>query len=219
MSDSSKTQLGKILLKRKVVSASELQTVLDEQATNGPPKERLASKVLEKGLSDELQLLRALSEQTGVPAINLDEAEFPLSNLDLIPRDIATQHVIVPVVVNEDEIHLAMATPQEQRVVDEIEFVTGKRVFPHVALHAQIAKTIDAAYSAREKGEDGNYCGKGVGASAGVEPNPGAGIAGSGMILPNGNDPPSDSLDLHIDVELPMDEVGPADGVAAEPAP
>jgi len=216
MNDSSKTQLGKILLKRKVVSAADLQSVLEEQAANGPPRERLASKVLEKGLSDETQLLMALSEQTGVPAINLDEVEFPLANLDLIPRDIAVQHVILPVVVNEQEIHLAMASPQDQRVVDEIEFVTGKRVFPHVALHKQIATTVGEAYGARESGQDGTFRGKNFGKTAA----PRGGSGNSGILLPDGGREDTGGIDLQIDVELPMDEVGPAPAaLAATPTP
>jgi DNA-binding response OmpR family regulator len=229
MSDNSKTQLGKILLKRKVVSAAELQSVLDEQASTGPPQERLASKVLEKGLSDERHLLKALSEQTGVPAINLDEVEFPLANLELIPRDIAAQHAIVPVVVNEEEIHLAMASPQDQRVIDEIEFVTGKRVFPHVALHAQIVATVEAAYGAADLGEEGNYCGKnaGLAAAAGGEAAGATGTAGSGMILANEDSTSTGGFDLSIDVELPPEELEPAapeqkagaDSRAASPPP
>lgn len=217
MSDSSKTQLGKILLKRKVVNATELQDLLDEQAADGPPKERLASKVLERGLSDELQLLKALSEQTGVPAVNLDEIEFQLTNLDLLPRDIAVQHVIVPILVSDEEIHLAMASPDDERVVEEIEFVTGKRVFPHVALHVQIAATVEAAYRAKEKGES-LYRGKRFGQSpaAGGESEPGAAPTGSGPILPNGAAAPAEDLGLQIDVEIPIDAAGGMD--VAQPA-
>jgi DNA-binding response OmpR family regulator len=227
MSDSSKTQLGKILLKRKVVSATELQSVLDEQnASDGKP-ERLASRVLERGLSDEIKLLKALAEQAGVPAVNLDTIEFPLTNLDLVPRDIAEQHVILPVVVNNDEIHLAMATPDDQRVTDEIEFVTGRRVFPHVALHSQIVEVIEAAYGAKDLGES-NYRGKSAGEvvrEGDWEDEVGPVKSGSGMILPNGKPEDEDSMSLEIDfddssaaTELPP-TAEPAPEPVAPPAP
>lgn len=216
MSDSSKTQLGKILLKRKVVSSAELQSVLDEQRTSSRTQQRLASSMLEKGLGNEAQLLVALSEQTGVPAVNLDEVEIDLANLEIIPRDIAIQHVVLPIVVSDDEIRLAMASPQDQRVIDEIEFVTGKRVFPHVALNAQITATIDAAYAARERGE-AVHRGKRAkgGAQAGLPTDAvGPVYGGAGVIIPGDAASVDDSLDLQIDVEIPIDETG---GMSASP--
>ena len=38
-------------------------------------------------------------------------------------------------------------------MIDEIEFVTGRRVFPYVALHDSLKNVIDAAYRSLEKGE------------------------------------------------------------------
>jgi DNA-binding response OmpR family regulator len=148
---SNKTQLGKILLKRKVVSSSELDNLLHEQ-TDQNDGERLASRVLKHGLSDEVSLLKALSVQMGVPAMNLDEVEIPLSNLEFVPREIAQQHVILPVFVGPDSINLAMASPDDQRVIDEVEFVTGKRVFPHVALQTQLVTAIETCYDSKAAG-------------------------------------------------------------------
>ena len=48
---------------------------------------------------------------------------------------------------------MAMASPTEKRVIDEIEFVTGKRVFPYVALAGPLMRTITAAYEMRDRGE------------------------------------------------------------------
>ena len=55
--------------------------------------------------------------------------------------------------MKEDRIFLAMATPNDKRVVDELEFVTGKKVYPYVALSTTLEKTIRAAYDAKQNGE------------------------------------------------------------------
>jgi DNA-binding response OmpR family regulator len=203
-----KTQLGKILLKRKLVSPTDLDSLLLEQQADPSDSERLASKILKRGLSDEVRLLRALSEQMGVPAINLDEVEFALSNLDFVPREIAQQHIILPVFVGADSINLAMANPDERRVVDEVEFVTGKRVFPHVALHAQLVTAIEQCYDARSSGGT-SYRGRRVGLppsedADGVSGAPRAGAANtetSGVLAAlEGED--EANLGVEIDVEL-----------------
>ena len=48
---------------------------------------------------------------------------------------------------------MAMASPTEKKVIDEIEFVTGKRVFPYVALAGPLMRVINAAYEMRDRGE------------------------------------------------------------------
>ena len=60
---------------------------------------------------------------------------------------------ILPVLVRGDRIFLAMADPHDKRVVDELEFVTGKKVYPYIAVHSTLVKTIAAAYDAKARGE------------------------------------------------------------------
>ena len=145
-----KRQLGKILLKQKLVTPDELTDLLDTQKAEGG---RLASTAVSSGKVKEVDLLKALSEQHGLPGIDLAQVVVPLGNLELIPQEIAKQHLILPILVKEDRIFLAMADPGDKRVIDEIEFVTGRRVFPYIALHESLGKVIGEAYGLQERGE------------------------------------------------------------------
>ncbi|MFO0658672.1 MAG: hypothetical protein U0165_02385 [Polyangiaceae bacterium] len=58
-----------------------------------------------------------------------------LSDLDILHREIAERRLILPVLVRDDRVFVAMINPA-QKVTDELEFVTGKRVFAYVALEA-----------------------------------------------------------------------------------
>ena len=147
-----KKQLGRILLQRKLVTSDELDQLLDQQRTQ--PGERLATTVADSGKVDPEELLSALSEQQGLPGIDLRRVSIPLQHLELVPIDIARQHLILPLLVKDERLFLAMADPDAKRVIDEIEFVTGKRVFPYVALHGTLKDVIEAAYAAAEAGED-----------------------------------------------------------------
>ncbi len=210
MGENSKTQLGKILLKRKLVSPSQLNSILDEQQGESHPRERLASRVLKKGLTDEVRLLKALSEQAGIPAVNLDEVEIDLSCLDIIPSEIASQHVILPISVSEDCIYLAMANPDDKRVIDEVEFVSGKRVFPHVALHTQILNSVEKCYQARAAGEE-VYCGKRFVArfdeSLDFVGAPAQHFSGATILPDEEAQLAEDDLSLEIDIDLSEDDL------------
>jgi hypothetical protein len=121
---SEKKQLGRILLKQKAVSPEQLDKALE--STGG----RLASKLLEDGAISGLAALRALSEQHGIPGLDLDQVCVKLSDLELLPREIAERHLILPVLSRGERLFVAMANPKEKKVIDELEFVTGKRVYP-----------------------------------------------------------------------------------------
>lgn len=142
-----KKQLGRILLKQKAVSPEQLDKALE---TSGG---RLASKLLEGGAISGLAALKALSEQHGIPGLDLDQVCVKLSDLELLPREIAERHLILPVLSRGERLFVAMANPKEKKVIDELEFVTGKRVYPYVALESPLAVTISEAYNRKARGD------------------------------------------------------------------
>lgn len=147
-----KKQLGKILLRQKLVTPGELDELLERQRAK--PGSRLGSTAVESGKVDEVDMLRALSEQHGLPGIDLGQTVVPLENLRLIPQDIARQYLILPFSVKDEHLFLAMADPSDTRVIDEIEFVTGRKVFPYVAVSGPLAQVIALAYEKLERGDE-----------------------------------------------------------------
>lgn len=143
-----KKQLGRILLKQKAISQEELDRELGEGGG------RLASRLTQKGAITGLAALKALSEQHGIPGIDLDQICVKLSDLELLPKEIAQRHLILPVLSRGDRLFVAMANPKEKKVIDELEFVTGKRVYPYVALETPLAAVIEEAYSRKARGDD-----------------------------------------------------------------
>lgn len=121
--DSEKKQLGRIALKQRGVKPA---------------------------LSPELE---ALSERFGVPAIDLERASVSESVLALIPEDIAKQHTILPHRGTDEVLELVMLDPTEKRIIEEIEFVTGKKLSPRVAPEETLKASIEAAYAAIARGE------------------------------------------------------------------
>ena len=151
----SKKSLGRILLQRKVVTPDGLSELLRQQALQGG---RLASTAVELGKADSAAVLGALSEQQGLPAIDLRRLVLPLSNLRLLSVEVARRHAILPLLCEDDRLFLAMADPDDRRVIQEVEFSTGKRVFPYVALHGTLREVIEQAYAALDRG-DSEYAG------------------------------------------------------------
>lgn len=152
MSGDEKRPLGKILLQRKLVSQQDLDEALQTQRRSSRPAP-LASQLVDDGKLDEIEALRALSEQHGVPGIDLTQIAIVLEHLDVVPREVAETRRILPVLIRGDRLFLAMADPLDKRVIDELEFVTGKKVYPYIAVHSTLLKAIALAYEGKARGD------------------------------------------------------------------
>jgi DNA-binding response OmpR family regulator len=128
MDQDDKKQLGRIALGKRAVKASG--------PAFGPEAE-----------------LKKLSERFGVPAVDLRKVCIRLDDLDLLPREVARRHVILPLLVRDDRLFVAMANPTDKKVVDELEFVTDKKVYPYVTLAESLSTTIEDVYKAKASGE------------------------------------------------------------------
>lgn len=172
---SEKKQLGKILLRQRALSAEELDRALAENKGG-----RLASRLAASGAISDIAALKALSEQHGIPGIDLGQICLRLEDLDLLPREIAEKHLILPVLVRDDRLFIAMANPREKKVIDELEFVTGKKVYPYVALEGPLSAVIEEAYDKKARGEDfyaGPHCPEDVLKKMGIGVDAGDGSA------------------------------------------
>jgi DNA-binding response OmpR family regulator len=143
-----KKQLGKILLRQRALSPEQLDRALSEKKGG-----RLASRLTADGTISDVSALKALSEQHGIPGIDLGQICVKLETLDLLPREIAERHLILPVLMRDDRLFVATANPRERKVLDELEFVTGKRVYPYVALEAPLEHVIKEVYTRKSRGE------------------------------------------------------------------
>ena len=168
---SEKKQLGKILLRQRALSPEELDRALADNKGG-----RLASRLAASGAISDVAALKALSEQHGIPGIDLSQICLRLEDLDLLPREIAEKHLILPVLVQDDRLFIAMANPREKKVIDELEFVTGKKVYPYVALEGPLSAVIEEAYEKKTRGEAyyiGPNCPEDVRNKHGVDAEPG----------------------------------------------
>jgi len=141
MTEESKKPLGRILLSQLALTQADLDRALADKTNKTP----LATRLIESGAVSELAALKALSEQSGVPGMDLNQICIRLSDLGIVPREIALKHRLLPLLVRDDRAFLAMADPTDRRVIDELEFVTGKRVFPYIALSGPLMRVIAAA--------------------------------------------------------------------------
>ncbi|MBK6515483.1 MAG: hypothetical protein IPG04_15560 [Polyangiaceae bacterium] len=112
MSQEPKKVLGKILLEQQAVRQQDLERVAAQGQPGGPP---LASRLIEAGVVSELDALKALSTQRGVPGIDLHQICIKLVDLATIPREIALVHKPCPSSIGPIASSSRWRTPRTRR--------------------------------------------------------------------------------------------------------
>ena len=144
-----KRELGEILLEADLINPSQLAEALGLQRTFG---ERLASVLVRQHILTEKFAVTYLGRQLGVPPVDLSKTEIDLSLLDVVPLDMCERNLVFPVRVEGTRLQLAMSDPMDHALVSEIEFKTGVRLAPMIALEASVKNAILEARRALKTG-------------------------------------------------------------------
>ena len=136
-------RLGELLTKASLISQDQLKEALRVQKETGG---KLGETLIKLGFVSEEDITECLSQQFGVPSINLAHFEIDSSVIKLIPGDVARKYNILPVNKTGATITIAMADPTNVFAMDDIKFMTGYNVEPVVASELGIKAAIDNYY-------------------------------------------------------------------------
>ncbi len=136
-------RLGELLTKAGLISQDQLKEALRVQKETGG---KLGETLIKLAFVSEEDITECLSQQFGVPSINLQHFEIDSSVIKLIPADVARKYNILPVNKTGATITIAMADPTNVFAMDDIKFMTGYNVEPVVASELGIKAAIDNYY-------------------------------------------------------------------------
>src|SRR6266852_6281206 len=163
-------RLGELLTKASLITQDQLKDALKVQKDTGS---KLGETLIKLGFVSEEDITECLSQQFGVPSINLDHFEIDASVIKLINADVARKYNILPVNKTGATITIAMADPTNVCAMDDIKFMTGYNVEPVVASETSLEEAIDKYYgstrSLQLKQEGGGHSGGQSMGSAGLK--------------------------------------------------
>ena len=137
-------KLGDLLVKSGDITQAQLEEALKLQSDSG---ERLGSILQKHGFITEKQLIDTLMSQLGVEFIDLNTYGIPPEMAQLLPKNLAKKHMVVPVKATRSEVWLAMADPLNFMAVEEVGAVTRRRVVPMIAASAAVERAVQNLYS------------------------------------------------------------------------
>src|SRR3954465_9480229 len=123
-------RIADALVEDGLLSVKQVEELLEQQKKEGT---RLLKLILDKSYVSEQDMTVSVGRVLNVPPINLPRISVPLEVADLVPRELAQTHKIVPVSRLENKLFLAMADPLKVLAIDD-----GRRLTP-LAVSAMIA--------------------------------------------------------------------------------
>ena len=136
-------KIGELLIKANLISEQQLAKALEAQRTGGG---RLGEHLVALEFVTNEDILDCLSQQFGVPSINLKHFDIDDSIIRLIPADVARKYQFIPVSKTGATLTVAMTDPSNVFAMDDITFITGYRVEPVVASEEALRDAIDQYY-------------------------------------------------------------------------
>lgn len=140
--------IGELLVEAGVITPVQLKEALIEQSKSSGL--RLGDILEQQGLANREQIDQALCARFGVPFVHLSRFDFDANAVKLIPAHIARKHLVLPLVLDEDKLIVAVADPSDTDLINMLRFITGKVVEISVATPDEIGLGISQCYGGEE---------------------------------------------------------------------
>ncbi|MFQ5745632.1 MAG: type IV-A pilus assembly ATPase PilB [Gemmatimonadota bacterium] len=136
-------QIGELLLEEGLITREALDRALTEQREHGT---RLGFNLVSQGALSERDLTRVLSRQYRVPAVDLSDVDLDPKILQLVPAEFAAKHLVLPLRRVGRTLTVAMASPTDLSVIDDLKFITRFDIDAVVAGEYSLRSAIDKYY-------------------------------------------------------------------------
>jgi type IV pilus assembly protein PilB len=144
---SGRRRLGEVLVAGQVLTEAQLDEALRVQREDQGRRRRLGEVITALGLADEVQIARALSDQLGLPFLDLGSLPIREETLAVLPRNVAQRHGAVPVTLAHDVLTVALADPTNVLALDDIRLATKlASVRTAVATASDIKEAVNRYY-------------------------------------------------------------------------
>jgi type IV pilus assembly protein PilB len=141
-------RLGEILLREGLVTREQLGQALTEQKNT---KHRLGYVLVKLGLVQELEITKVLARQYRMPAVDLTRFEVDPKIIRLVPAEMATKSVVLPLKREGRTLTIAMADPTDHGLLEDLKFITRFDLFPVIAGEYTLRNLIEKHYESSDQ--------------------------------------------------------------------
>ena len=139
-------RLGDMLLEEKLITPEQLQRGVAEQRRTG---QLLGAALVQLGILREVDLLRCLERQLGMPLVDVSEIEVDEQAVALVEEAIAQKYLALPIAIEgRSTLVVAMADPLNVAALEDLRFHSGLFIKPVLASSEKLRDAIERSYHA-----------------------------------------------------------------------
>ncbi len=136
-------KLGEILRDAGVITEEQLREALRHQKGR---RTKLGESLVELGSCDEKTVARCLAKQSGLPFVDLEKGRIPDAVIARVPAETARQSRMVPVMVKDGSLIVAVDDPGVAFALGDLEFVLNMTVQPALATSTALKHKLQQHY-------------------------------------------------------------------------
>ncbi len=133
-------RIADALVEDGLLTVAQVEELLAQQKKEGT---RLLPLILQKGYISDQDMAVCMGRVLNTPPINLSRLSIPLEVADLVPREVAHNHKVVPVSRLENKLFLAMADPLNVLAIDDVRRITKLEVATLIASEKAITDKLN----------------------------------------------------------------------------
>ena len=133
-------RIADVLVEEGLLTSKQMEELLDKQKKEGT---RLLKMVIEKAYVTEQDMVVAMGRVLNTPPVNLSRTPVAADVMELLPREVATNHKVLPISRFGNKLFLAMADPLNVLAIDDVKRITKLEVSPMIASEKAILDKIN----------------------------------------------------------------------------
>jgi type IV pilus assembly protein PilB len=144
-------RIADALVEDNLMTRHQVDELLELQKKEGT---RLLKLILEKPYVNEVDMVVSMGRVLNTAPINLSRLAIPTEVADLVPKEIRTNHKVLPVSRLDKRLFLAMADPLNVLALDDVRRITRLEVLPMIASEKSILDKINNLDTPKGRMED-----------------------------------------------------------------
>lgn len=136
--------IGQLLLKEGDITRPQLEEAIQAQVIYGG---KLGTNLVELDYINMAKLSKALSRKFNLPALNnalLNSCSKEV--IQILDKTLAHKYRCIPLSIDGSKLKVVMEDPTDLSAIDEISFITGKRIIPYVAPELVLISLLEKHY-------------------------------------------------------------------------
>jgi len=132
-----------LLVREGHITREQLDRANREQKSNGAT---VTYHLVKLGFIKEVDLVKVIARQSRMPAVDLTKFEVDQKIVRLVPADVATKHLVLPLKRDGRTLTVAVCDPSNLGILEDLKFITRYDIFPVFAGEFTLRNLIEKVY-------------------------------------------------------------------------